>query len=354
MRLLLDPENMLSSANKNEKTEFLTFFYKRCMSHLVEPILSATRTGSLPKRENIRVVHILNLILEFLSNCVEHHTFHIKNFIINRDLLTPILVLLQSSHQFLVVAVIRFLRKIIGKGSFVQSTRRSFNWSIDWLIDFCFSFFPHCFLDVFLGLNEDFYNRYILKGDHFKPVIEVFLKNGRHYNLLNSAILELFEHIRADDIRILVIYVIGTYWDRLSAVNYANTFNQLHLRYTIHTSPAPVAADRPSTPDSTASSARSGSAARSNSVSKCFRRDDRDVDRDEEEWFELDEGEEGENNSGAGETPMEVTDENNGSVDGGGGGDGDAAAKVKLLPSTKSLPLVNTAPPVKRPMLVRT
>ena len=31
IRTLLDPENMLASANKSEKTDFLNFFYKHCM-----------------------------------------------------------------------------------------------------------------------------------------------------------------------------------------------------------------------------------------------------------------------------------------------------------------------------------
>ena len=31
IRTLLDPENMLASPNKSEKTDFLNFFYKHCM-----------------------------------------------------------------------------------------------------------------------------------------------------------------------------------------------------------------------------------------------------------------------------------------------------------------------------------
>lgn len=32
IRTLLDPENMLASVNKSEKTDFLNTFYKSCMS----------------------------------------------------------------------------------------------------------------------------------------------------------------------------------------------------------------------------------------------------------------------------------------------------------------------------------
>ncbi len=48
-----------------------------------------------------------------------------------------------------------------------------------------------------IGLKDDFYNRYIIKGDLFRPIVECFIANGDKYNLLNSAMIELFEFIRA-------------------------------------------------------------------------------------------------------------------------------------------------------------
>ena len=40
IRTLLDPENMMASVNKSEKTDFLTHFYKHCMHG--KEILSST------------------------------------------------------------------------------------------------------------------------------------------------------------------------------------------------------------------------------------------------------------------------------------------------------------------------
>ena len=53
------------------------------------------------------------------------------------------------------------------------------------------------FLRRIVGLKDEFYNRYIVKGQLFDPVIATFKENGQRYNLLNSAIVELFEFIRA-------------------------------------------------------------------------------------------------------------------------------------------------------------
>lgn len=47
-----------------------------------------------------------------------------------------------------------------------------------------------------IGIKDDFYYRYIIKGSLFKPIVEAFLANGSRYNLLNSAIIELFEFIK--------------------------------------------------------------------------------------------------------------------------------------------------------------
>ena len=47
-----------------------------------------------------------------------------------------------------------------------------------------------------IGMKDEFYHRYFVRGDLFKPVVSAFQTNGSKYNLLNSAMIELFEFIR--------------------------------------------------------------------------------------------------------------------------------------------------------------
>lgn len=47
-----------------------------------------------------------------------------------------------------------------------------------------------------IGLKDEFYNRYIMKNFLFEPVVKAFLNNGARYNLMNSAIIEMFEYVR--------------------------------------------------------------------------------------------------------------------------------------------------------------
>lgn len=51
--------------------------------------------------DNFQTAQLLALILELLTFCVEHHTYHIKTYIMNKDLLRRVLVLMNSKHTFL-------------------------------------------------------------------------------------------------------------------------------------------------------------------------------------------------------------------------------------------------------------
>ena len=46
IRTLLDPENMLASVNKSEKTDFLNYFYKHCMHVFIGKMILLKREKS--------------------------------------------------------------------------------------------------------------------------------------------------------------------------------------------------------------------------------------------------------------------------------------------------------------------
>ncbi|MFT7801681.1 serine/threonine-protein phosphatase 4 regulatory subunit 3A [Arapaima gigas] len=236
LRTLVDPENMLATANKTEKSEFLSFFYKHCMHVLSAPLLANT-TDEKPSKDDFQTSQLLALILELLTFCVEHHTYHIKNYIINKDILRRVLVLMASQHAFLALCALRFMRKII-------------------------------------GLKDEFYNRYIMRNFLFEPVVKAFLNNGSRYNLMNSAIIEMFEYIRVEDIKSLTAHVIENYWKALEDVDYVQTFKGLKLRYEQQRERQ----DHPKL-DSMRSILRNHR----------YRRDARTLEDEEEMWFNTDE-----------------------------------------------------------------
>lgn len=160
------------------------------------PLLENTAHDK-PQKEDYRSVQLLGLILELSSFCVEHHTYHIKNCILNKDLLRRILVLMKSTHKFLVLGALRFMRKLI-------------------------------------ALKDEFYNRYIIKGNLFAPVVDAFVRNSGRYNLLDSAIIEMFEFIKLEDIKTLCSHVVENYGKCLDDIGYVQTFKALKLRYDQH------------------------------------------------------------------------------------------------------------------------
>lgn len=239
IRTLLDPDNMLASVNKSEKTDFLNHFYKHCMHVFVNPLLSNTVPDS-PEKSDSCTVQVLGLILELLSFFVESHTYHIKNYILHKDLLRRILMLIKSRHTFLKLCALRFMRKII-------------------------------------ALKDEFYNRYIIRGNLFAPVVDALMSNYDRYNLLNSAILEMFEFIKIEDVKSLCNHVVENFATTLDQITYVKTFKALKVRYDQHQDRL---RDRANIEPVT-------SILRGNPGNR-FRRDERALDEDEEMWFNED------------------------------------------------------------------
>ncbi|CAH8462852.1 unnamed protein product [Schistosoma turkestanicum] len=245
LRILIDPDNMNNSGVRSEKTDFLSFFYKRCINTLVRPLFDNTAKDSLEK-DDYHTALVLNHIIELLTFCIETHTYHMKNYCFNRDLLKRVLVLLQSSHKFLVLAAVRLLRRVV-------------------------------------HMKEEFYNRYLIKNNLFKPVLKLFVSNGYRYNLLDSAIIELFDYIRSEEITSLITHIVENYWDILKNINYVQTFTDLKRTYDhSHRSVRPVV----------------GTVTQQATIdvlslaSTRFQRDARALEMEEEQWFDQDEDEE--------------------------------------------------------------
>lgn len=75
---------------------------------------------------------------------------------------------------------------------------------------------------------------YIVKGNLLAPVVEAFIRNNGRYNLLESAILELFEFIRLEDIKILCTYVVENFSKVFDEIQYVQTFKNLRNKYDQH------------------------------------------------------------------------------------------------------------------------
>lgn len=86
-----------------------------------------------------------------------------------------------------------------------------------------------------IGLKDEFYNRHVIAQNLMAQVVDRLVSNNGRYNLLDSAIIELFEFIRAEEIKSLCIYIMEKFWkSQLDKVDYVRTFKALRLQYEQH------------------------------------------------------------------------------------------------------------------------
>ena len=133
---------------------------------------------------------LLSHILDILSECIERHSYPIRNYIINKNLLARVLVLMTSSHGHLVLC---------------ESTLWVYTSTLYEMLQFCRVLSTDCcypshtaalrFCRRIVGLKDDFFNRYVIRNNLFSPIVKTMIANGQRYNLVNSAIIELFKFI---------------------------------------------------------------------------------------------------------------------------------------------------------------
>ncbi|XP_003379263.1 SMEK protein [Trichinella spiralis] len=132
---------------------------------------------------------------------------------------------------------------------------------------------------------DDFYNRHIIRHRLFDPVVKCFIANGSKYNVLNSALIELFEFIRTENVRILCLHFVENYMEHFEDVTYVNTFQGLKRRYEQQDSL------------SMKSSSHSSSGSLTDSASWRRIRNSRELD-EEEQWLNDDDEDEWNSNGG--------------------------------------------------------
>lgn len=83
-----------------------------------------------------------------------------------------------------------------------------------------------------VGLKDDFFNRALINGNLFAPIIDVFLANKGRYNLVDSAIIDLFEFIHVSPIPGLCQYTMQQFWKgKLEKIDYVRTFRCMKNYY---------------------------------------------------------------------------------------------------------------------------
>ncbi|XP_024962169.1 serine/threonine-protein phosphatase 4 regulatory subunit 3-like isoform X1 [Cynara cardunculus var. scolymus] len=190
-----------------QRDAIVDIFYERHLDQLLDVI-----TSSCPPYGTAQAVHrstssngnsgnqtsakpeILLNIYDLLCFCILQHPYKIKSNFLLSGVIEKVLSLTCRREKYLVVAAIRFVRTLI-------------------------------------SLKDEQLMNHIAKNNLFKPIIDVFVGNGSRYNLLNSAVLELFEYIRKENLKILLKYLVETYWEQLVQFDSLPSIQSLKVRY---------------------------------------------------------------------------------------------------------------------------
>lgn len=164
--------------------------------------------------------------------------------------------------------------------------------------------------------------RYLIKNNVFEPVMSAFFDNGDRYNLFNSSVLDMFNYIRKEGMRNLIEHLVQNFGQRLGEFDHMHAVKDLCLRFEQLNEPDSAAAAAAAAVNEVAdvlAGVGSGSGAGSGEVSshphgslihgRTFlfsssgeplgdgmsaasmrrrRRDDRDMDEHEEDYFASD------------------------------------------------------------------
>jgi protein phosphatase-4 regulatory subunit 3 len=153
-----------------------------------------------------------SLLCETLCNFITKHGVRARTFLVANNILPRMLKLLNARDKFLHLASIRVIRAV-------------------------------------LTTSNRFYFTYVVESNLLEPIVKLFISNGSKYNLINSAIIDLFETVRKVPMNSsLLRYYLERFHDRLKDIDYVNTFQQLRVL-------AESGGRTPDTPDDSASPA---------------------------------------------------------------------------------------------------
>ena len=200
------PQGSVESAIK-EENRFLSLFYEFYVAWLVAPFQYTILMPSVAPRltdssqfasqqsevESVTIKTVppcavrASFAIEILSFCVRAHVYRMKFYVLRSRVLGTILGLLGPNVNA------------------TESSRRAY--SSPRSVDRCLKLSALRFLRSVLSVRDEFYHRHIIQQNLFKPVFDAFRENPVGDNLVSSAVIEMCDYIRIENIRSLVEYV---------------------------------------------------------------------------------------------------------------------------------------------------
>ncbi|WPH03004.1 Hypothetical protein R9X50_00587800 [Acrodontium crateriforme] len=216
IKILLDPSvnNVMDAMNRQANTElapgkrpvintqhpnapqtdaFIQSFYDASANRLFAPLKALQHRPSM----NDLTVHETSLfthLVEILCFFVRQHTYKSKLFILSENMHSRVAELLRCPQKHMKLTALKWFRTCV-------------------------------------GLQDEFHNRHMIQAHLLEPILTIVEETMPRDNLLNSACLELFEYIKRENVKQLIVYLAENHRDRMVAITYVNTFHELISKY---------------------------------------------------------------------------------------------------------------------------
>lgn len=190
MTKLSRPPQLTPTQAANE--QFAQDHFDRSCRKLFKPLKELENKSEL--NFGYQEVSLFTYLLEILTFFLRQYSVRSRHFVASDNLTARVAQLLAVSQKPLKLSALKFFRTAI-------------------------------------SLQDQFYSQQILKSSSFEPVIDIVLETMPRDNLLNSACLEMFEFIRKESIKPIIIHLGENCREKLQSITFVDTFAGLLVRY---------------------------------------------------------------------------------------------------------------------------
>lgn len=165
-----------NSSGQKQKHDFYSIIFDNCLNVFVD-FLSTPIPSSKDEESKNSNIGTKQIIIEILCDCLNQHGSRIQYWLIQNNVLTKILDVLNSNQKILHLQVVKYIKSII--------------------------------------LNNDYnFTKVIMNTDCFGKIVYLFNANKKKNNLIFSAILDLFQMLKnCSHSKKLLKYLFENYYD---------------------------------------------------------------------------------------------------------------------------------------------
>jgi protein phosphatase 4 regulatory subunit 3 len=133
-------------------------------------------------------------LVEILTYFVRSHSIRSRHFVLSEKLSARVAQLLRVSQKPLKLTALKFFRTCV-------------------------------------GLQDQFYVNQMMQNQTFNHILDIVIETMPRDNLLNSACLEMFEFIKRENIKNVILHVVEKYQEKIKNITYVDTFQNLINRF---------------------------------------------------------------------------------------------------------------------------